>query len=268
MSEVTNNGTTYRWHGSEHAPVMVLIHGLGVPNTWDQHVPVFAEHYRILTYDLYGHGQSANPPRVPDLTLYAEQLAVLLDELRIETAPLVGFSLGGMINRRFAMNYPDRVSALAILNSPHERTPEAQQLVEQRAADTGAGGPGATLDATIERWFTPTFREGRDDVIQQVRNWVLANDTDSYTKCRQVLASGVIELIRPKPPITHPTLVMTCENDTGSTPEMSHAIGSEISGSRVIVVPQLQHMGLVERPALFTGPILAFLHETLANKAN
>ena len=135
--------------------------------------------------------------------------------------------------------------------------------MEERAAKTDAGGPGATLDATIERWFTPQFRAERDDVIQNIRGWVLANNPESYTQCRWVLAAGVIELIRPEPPIGHPALVITCENDSGSTPAMSESIGSEIEGSEVIIVPGLQHMGLVEQPEEFTTPLLQFLDTVL-----
>jgi pimeloyl-ACP methyl ester carboxylesterase len=148
-----------------------------------------------------------------------------------------------------------------ILNSPHEREPEAQQLVEQRALDSAAGGPGATLDATIERWFTPDFIAANPDYITRVRDWVLANDPDSYASCRKVLAFGVIELIRPQPPIQHPTLIITCENDSGSTPAMSQAIAGEISGGQVIVVPHLRHMGLVENPSFFINAIAEFLED-------
>ena len=260
----SNNGTVYTLTGKTDDPVIALIHGLGLTRaTWSEHLPALEQHYQVLNYDLYGHGDSVLPPETPSLTLFARQLRELMDELEIETAALVGFSLGGMINRRFAMDYPGRVYALGILNSPHERGPEAQKLVEERAAKTDAGGPGATLDATIERWFTPQFRAGRDDVIQNIRGWVLANNPESYTQCRWVLAAGVIELIRPEPAIGHPTLVITCENDSGSTPAMSEAIGSEIEGSEVIIVPGLQHMGLVEQPAAFTKPLLEFLTTVL-----
>ena len=173
------------------------------------------------------------------------------------------FSLGGMINRRMAMDFPDRVSALVVLNSPHERTPEAQKLVEERASDTAAGGIAATLDATIERWFTESFWAQNTNYIQQVRDWVLANNPEHYTDCRWVLATGVIELINPQPPITHPCLVMTCENDSGSTPDMSRGIASEIENSETVIVPQLKHMGLVERPELFIHPVMEFLENTL-----
>ena len=260
MNAVSANGSRYEWTGPADAPAVALIHGLGLNRqVWEQYRPGLELNYRVLSYDLYGHGESAPPPRKPDLALFAQQLRELLDEAGVERAALVGFSLGGMINRRLAMDYPGRVAALVILNSPHERGVEAQRLVEQRALDSAAGGPGATLDATIERWFTPAFRAAQPGYIERVRGWVLANDAEVYALCRQVLAFGVTELIRPQPAITHPTLVMTCENDSGSTPAMSEAIAAEIDGARVVVVPGLQHMGLVEQPALFLDEILAFL---------
>lgn len=260
VTQMSVDGTAYRRYPRAGAPVMVLVHGLGLTqHTWDGHLDALTAQYDVITYDLCGHGQSAAPIRTPDLTLYADQLAALLDECDVARCVVNGFSLGGMINRRFAMDYPSRVEALVILNSPHERGPEAQALVEQRAADTSAGGPGATLDATIERWFTPSFRTEQPDSITMVREWVLANDPDTYAACRMVLATGVIELIRPQPPITQPTLVITCEHDSGSTPAMTMAIAAEISGAEAHIVPNLQHMGLMEAPALFTKPVLAFL---------
>ncbi len=257
---ISNNGSSYDLNGAPGAAVVVFIHGLGLNRQiWQNYLPTFSEQYRVLSYDLYGHGESTSPPTKPDLSVYAVQLRELLDELKIDRCTLIGFSLGGMINRRFALDFGSRASALVILNSPHERTPEAQKLVEERASDTAAGGAVATLDATIERWFTKKFREFNDDYIQQVRGWVLANDPTDYALCRQVLATGVIELINPEPPVTHPTLVITCENDSGSTPKMCHGIASEIKGAESIIVPGLQHMGLVEKPNLFIDPILKFL---------
>lgn len=91
-----------------------------------------AVRYRVLSYDLYGHGESSRPSATLSLTLFAQQLRELLDELNIEPCTGVGFYMGGMINRRFAMDYPECTSALVILNSPHERSPEAQKLVEDR----------------------------------------------------------------------------------------------------------------------------------------
>ena len=264
MSLTSKNGTVYDLYGPANAPVVALVHGLGLRReTWDGLLPALTDHYRVLNYDLFGHGESALPPKTPSLTVFSNQLRDLMDELQIDQAAIVGFSLGGMINRRFAMDNPDRALALGILNSPHERGEEAQRLVEERAADTSSGGPGANLDATIERWFTPEFRIGQPEFISKIRKWVLANDPVSYAQCRMVLANGVTELIRPPTPVAVPSLVMTCENDTGSTPAMSHAIAAEIDGAESIIVPHLQHMGLTERPELFADPLIDFLDRTL-----
>ncbi len=264
MSAITKDGTAYDLSGSEDAPVVVLIHGLGMNReTWGQIAPVLAQKYRVLAYDLCGHGQTVLPRETPSLGVLSKQLRSLLDELAIEKCAIVGFSLGGMINRRFVMDNPGRATALVILNSPHERRPEEQILVEERAAQTGAGGPAATIDATLERWFTTDYRDNRPGEVERIRNWVLANDPDNYARHRQVLANGVIELIRPEPQITTPSLVMTCENDSGSTPEMSYGIASEIPGAETIIIPGLQHLGLIEQPALFSAPIEEFLGRTI-----
>ena len=264
MTQRSSNGTVYELSGPEDAPVIALVHGLGLNrHTWEAHAPVFSERYRVLNYDLYGHGESVPPPTKPSLSIFAQQLKELLDELEIERCAVVGFSLGGMINRRFALDFPDRATALAILNSPHERGEEAQRAVEERASKSAAGGPGATLDTTLKRWLTPNFLENEPWMIERIRQWVMANEPDVYAQCRWVLANGVIEIIRPDPPLTLPTLVMTCENDTGSTPAMSHAIASEIPNSQTIIVPELQHLGLLERPELFTTPIMQFLKDEI-----
>ena len=262
MSAISSNGSVYELSGRADTPVIVLVHGLGLNrHVWHKYSSRLAHRYRVLSYDLYGHGESAPPPGIPSLTTFSEQLLELLNELAIERCSIIGFSLGGMINRRFAMDHPERLRALAILNSPHEREPEAQKLVEQRALDSAADGPGATLDATIERWFTADFITQHPDFIATVRGWVLANDAESYALCRRVLAFGVVELIRPQPPIIHPTLIITCEHDSGSTPAMSQAIASEISGAQVIVVPGLRHMGLTENTSFFITALVEFLED-------
>lgn len=262
---VSRDGTAYDVTGPEGAPVAVLIHGLGLTrgSTWGAIAPMLAKRFRVLSYDLCGHGESRLPKQKPSLTVLSEQLIALMDELEIGQAALVGFSLGGMINRRVAMDHPARVSALVILNSPHERGAEQQKLVEERARDTSAGGPAATIEATLERWFTEGFRRECPDAVAEVRKVVLANDHGNYALHRQVLAEGVTELIRPDPSIPHPALVMTCENDSGSTPKMSWAIAGEMGEADVVIVPELQHLGLIEQPELFAGAVGKFLGRVL-----
>lgn len=261
---LTPDGTAYDFTERAGRPVVVLIHGLGLTRQiWSAHIDDYAPHFSVLSYDLCGHGETILPEKSVDLRLLSDQLLALLDYLNIDKAALIGFSLGGMINRRFALDHGDRLSALVILNAPHKRAPQAQLLVEQRALDSSTGGPAATIEATLERWFTPVFRAQNPHVVAWVRQTVLANDLGNYAAHRYVLAAGVKELINPQPAITAPVLVMTCAHDSGSTPQMSHAIAAEISGAEAIIVPDLQHLGILEQPSLFIEPSCAFLRRVL-----
>lgn len=254
-----SDGTAYDVSGPKGAPPVVLIHGLGLHRgMWAPYVEALSTDFHVLCYDLYGHGESALPPSTPSLAVYSEQLAAVMDEVEMNRAAIVGFSLGGMINRRFAMDHSARATGLVIIASPHERGEAGQAELEQRARDSVAG-PAATLDAAIVRWFTPAFREANADYIAQTRADILRNDAKVFGECRWVLAHGVRELIRPSPPITHKALVMTAEHDSGSTPAMAKAIASEIAEAQAVIIPDLQHMALVERPGLFLPPIQKFL---------
>ena len=256
----TPDGTAFDVAG-DGSPV-VLIHGVGLcRELWDATFPWFAERHRAIRYDIYGHGESSPIPRTADLGLYAEQIVRLLDHLDLDAAHVVGFSIGGMINRRFALDVPDRTTSLAILSSPHDRGPDGQAAVEERAATVRDHGSMATMDAALERWFTPEHRAAHPDHEAAVRHWRAIADDESYAQAYWVLANGVRELIRPVRPITCPTLVQTAEHDTGSTPAMAHAIAAEIAGSQTVIVPGLRHLGLLERPRAVVDPVLRFLAE-------
>lgn len=258
VSKLAPDGTAYDVTGE--GPPVVLIHGLGLSRKlWDAHLAAFAG-CRVLTYDLYGHGQSAPTPNEVSLTVLADQLAALMDHIGMVRAHIVGFSIGGMINRRFALDYPDKVASLVILNSPHNRGGVAQKAVETRAKSVRDQGAFATFDAALQRWFTPAyFAMGEGPA--KVRDWRGQVDAESYAQTAWVLANGVRELIAPDPPITIPTLVMTCENDSGSTPQMSRDIAAETTGSETVIIPHLQHLGLMEDPDAFTTPILDFIRK-------
>lgn len=256
----TADGTSYELTGPEGAPMVVMIHGLGLNRAcWQWTTPALSDRYRILNYDLWGHGQSAAPPETPSLALFSRQLTRLLDHCDIARAALVGFSLGGMIARRFAQDAPKRVSALMILHSPHKRTDAAQAAIVKRVDQARHDGPNATVEAALERWFTEAFRAANPAMMDRVRGWVMANDKAIYHTIYRVLADGIDEIVAPSPPISCPTLVITGDEDFGNGPEMTRAIAAEIPGARSVILPGLRHMALVEDPAAMTMPLSRFL---------
>ena len=258
-------GTAYDLTGPEGAPVVVLVHGLGLNRAvWQWLVPVLSSRFRVLSYDFLGHGDSPPPVGQPVLRDLSEQLRGLLDHLGVRKAAIVGFSLGGMVARRFAQDHGDRVSALVILHSAHLRSEKAQAAILFRVAQAEEHGPAATVELALERWYTDACRAARPDLMDLTRKWVLANDPKVYPKLYRILAHGVEELVAPSPPLACPTLVITGDEDFGNSPEMSAAIAAEIAGARLLILKGLRHMALAEAPEAVNRPVLEFLSEVLA----
>jgi pimeloyl-ACP methyl ester carboxylesterase len=258
MSPGKLDETAYQLQGS--GPTVTLIHGLGLNRAmWQWQLPALIPHFEVLTYDLLGHGNSANPSGVPDLVMFSEQLLRLLDGCRMERVAVVGFSLGGMIARRFALDHPDRLSALAILHSAHDRTPVEREAVLERVRQVQVSGPSSTVNAALERWFTTGFRTANPDLMALVRGWILANDPALYPGIYRVLAEGDAEIARGIGGISCPTLVMTGEEDAGNSPEMANKMAALIPGARTVILPGLRHMALAEAPQAVNEPLVSFL---------
>ena len=259
MTHRTPDGeTTYQVSG--RGPSVVLSHGLGLNRQmWQWQMPALTPGFSVVTYDLLGHGDSARPDGPVDLTRLSDQVARLIDACDIERCALVGFSLGGMIARRFALDHGDRLWALAVLNSAHDRTESQRNAVSQRVEQARTAGPAATVDAALERWFTPAFTARHPDVPALVRQWVTANDPAVYPRIYRVLAEGDRELAEAVREIDCPTLVMTGEDDHGNSPDMARRLAGLIPGARLEILPGLRHMGLAEAPEAFNRPLSSFL---------
>ena len=148
---------------------------------------------------------------------------------------------------------------MIILHSPHTRSEAAQASILARVDQARIMGPQSTVEAALERWFTSGFMEANPNLMDKVRQWVIANSREVYHTIYSVLATGIDEIVKPNPALTLPSLVLTGEEDFGNGPEMADAIAVDIEGAKVLVFPGLRHMALVEAPTVVNKPILEFL---------
>ena len=147
--------TAYTDHGPRSAPVVVLIHGVGMNQAvWDAQLQDLAVDHRVLTYDLLGHGQSALPPEPTLLADLANQLVMLLDTLGLDRVTLIGHSMGALVALEFALSFPERVSALVALNAVFQRTAEQRGAVIDRAEQIARDQTLTGNQETVARWFT------------------------------------------------------------------------------------------------------------------
>ena len=115
MPQVDTNGIKieYRFDGKEGAPYITFVTGIANDLTmWDSQVPVLGKDYRLLRYDLRGHGDTLATEGDYTIELLVRDLAGLLTELNIQKTHLVGLGLGGAIAQAFAIEHPQRVNTL------------------------------------------------------------------------------------------------------------------------------------------------------------
>ena len=260
----TPAGTAYRIEGS--GPDLVLIHGLGMNQAmWQWQAPVLAERFRVITYDLLGHGESPAPPDPMSLGTLAEQLEELAQSLGLAHFAIAGFSLGGMIARRFALDHAERVTALAILHSAHDRTEAEREAIRVRVRQAAVEGPQATVGPALERWFSASYRASHPAIMDLIRDWLLSNDRAVYPRIYSVLAEADEELVSGLTKITCPTLVMTGAEDHGNSAEMHQRLAEALPSSRLVILPGLRHMALAEDPEAFNAPLLAHFEAALGS---
>jgi len=246
-------------------PPVILIHGLGLNrHMWRWQVPELESRYRVIRYDLLGHGESREPPNPVSLSSFSEQLCTVMNGIELDRAAIVGFSLGGMIVRRFVMDSPGRVTALGILNSAHDRTQAERDAIMQRVEQAAAHGPAATVDAALDRWFTPPFAKTHSNVLDVIRRWIMANDRKIYPRIYKVLAEGDAEIAEGLSLIECPALVMTSEEDFGNSPDMTRRMAKSMRNAETVVLPGLRHMALVEDPDLVNRILLGFLDRAVS----
>jgi 3-oxoadipate enol-lactonase len=249
---------------SGDGPPVVMVHGLGLNRAmWQYQQAALSKHFRVIVYDLLGHGESAKPRGAYSMAQMIEQIRALMDELALERAALVGFSLGGLIVQAFTLAHPGRVSALAILNAAHARSDADRKALMARVAQVRENGPASTVNAALERWFTASFADSHPQVLAQVRDWVLANDAQVYPELYYLLSQADIGLEQSISAIACPTLVMTGEQDYGNSADMARRMAALIPGAELEILPGLRHMALMEAPELVNGCLDRFLGRAL-----
>lgn len=255
--------THYRLSGPETGRRIVLIHGVGSHlQSWDGVIARLGPGFRCLAYDLRGHGLSAKVPGPYTIDNFVADLAALTGHLGWTRVDLAGFSLGGIIAQAFALAHPDAVRTLTIISSIAGRTEEERARAIKRAETLATAGAGAHLTNAVERWFTDDFRRRHPEVVAARQTLSRSNDPACYAATYRVLAET--DLADRLTEIRCPALIMTGEEDQGSTPRMARLMADRIAGAECHILPRLRHSVLLEAPDEVGGLMAAFFVRTAA----
>ncbi|MEU9580373.1 bifunctional 3-oxoadipate enol-lactonase/4-carboxymuconolactone decarboxylase PcaDC [Streptomyces chilikensis] len=248
MSETKTPALQFRFDGPEHAPVLIVGPSLGTTwHMWDRQVPELARQWRVLRWDLPGHGGAPAHPAGSVAELAARLLATL-DGLGVHRFGYAGCALGGAVGLELALRHPERVASLALVAaSPRFGTPDE---FRQRGVVVRSNGLEQIARSSPERWFTGGFAAAQPAITEWAVQMVRTTDPGCYIAACEALAGFDVrpELGR----IGVPTLVLAGSDDRITGPAEARTLVAGIPDARLAVVPGASHLVPVEQPAAVT----------------
>jgi len=247
----------YEIHG-EGQPLL-LIHGLGSSaRDWEFQVPEFSRSYRVITFDLRGHGESDKPPGSYSIQMLAADTAGLLNGLGVEGVHVVGLSLGGFVAFQLAVDAPRLVKTLTVVNSAPEliaRTFRDRLAIWQRLAIVRLFGMRGMGKVLARRFFVkPEQAPLREKFVAR---WA-ENDRRAYlATLRGMIGWSITERLDA---ILCPTLVVSSDQDY-IAPSLKKAYTAKITNARFVMIPDSRHALPAEKPDEFNETLHAFLEK-------
>ena len=238
----TSSGTFYFFNKKEQAVPIVFIHGVGLTyEIWQPQLDFFKDR-STLSYDILGHGKSSLNKQDISFDDFSDQLINLINELKIDKIHLIGFSIGSLIARNFATKFNDRLQSLALLGSIYKRSEQQQKIVNERFNQAQKELKLSKL--ALKRWFTDEYLESNPNTYEKISSILSLNNMSNFLKVYELFVNHKNDEDFEK--IKANTLVMTGENDIGSTIEMSKELNKIIINSELKIIKNGKHLCGIE----------------------
>ncbi len=275
--DVAGRRVHYLTAGDSGSPVVLVLHGGGVDAagfSFRETIPALAHRFRVIAPDWPGYGASAPPPSAWGIAEYVTFLGQLLDRLEVERASLVGLSLGGGIALGTALQSPERVDRLVLVDSYGL----GRDLSAPLASYLFVHLPLNELSWTLVRASVRSRRLARLElraILPCHPERVTEQLVDEYVRLlrRPGVGSAWIQFQRREVQWLHyrtsfldrlrevevPTLLVHGAQDPAVPVAWSERAHHLIPRSQLAIIPESGHVPPLEQPRAFTDAVLGFL---------
>lgn len=256
---VNNLEVSYTDNGADDAPVIIFIHGFPLNKSmWNKQIEAFKDTYRVIAYDIRGHGDSEGGDKGFSINLFTSDLISLMDILKIDKATLCGLSMGGYIALNAVENHPERFDALVLSDTHCMADPTS--VIERRLSTIDSikeNGVEKYVDDSIKNLFAPESFITKKDVIASVRDMIINTCVQSLSKTLLALALRQTTCGK-MPEITVPVLFIVGEEDQITPPEASELMHEKIKNSTLHIIEHAGHLSNMEEPEEYNEQLKKF----------
>ena len=260
--KTTVNGIdiTYDDLDSAEAPALIFIHAYPFDRTmWRSQTDAFKGRWRVISYDLRGHGESGLGEEEFSLELFVQDLMGLMDALRIKTAVLCALSMGGYIALQAVETHPERFSALVLCDTRCSAdTPEGKEDRNTAIKAIRRDGVEPYAEGLLGKLLAPETFETQPQTVEAAREMILAISSLSLERSLRAMRERK-ETCSKLPDIKIPALIIVGEADKITPPEAARYLHDNIEHSRLAVIKDAGHLSNLENPSAFNDALKSFL---------
>ncbi len=244
--------------GHKDAPALLLLNSFGATQSmWDPQMPLLESHFRVIRFDTRGHGDSPTPPPPYAFDDLVSDALSVMDHHKVETASIMGLSMGGMTGLGLGLAAPERIRRVICCAARADAPPPFVQNWHNRLAMLDEGGIEAVWNGTVGMWLSEETRQAHPEREAALRASFLKTTEDGYRGGASALMG--LDYLRHLGEMTVPTLFVAGAHDAAAPADTMQAMAEACPGSEFAVVPDAKHIINVDNPDNFAVSILDFL---------
>lgn len=250
----------YNDTGPEETPVIVFIHGFPLNKSmWDKQADYFEKNYRVITYDIRGHGGSDAGSEIFLIELFVNDLFNLMDKLELDKVSLCGLSMGGYIALNAVEKHPHRFKALILCDTQcTDDTPEAKERRMKTIENIKESGPAPFAEENLKILFAAESFYTKKREIAAVKKMI--RDTNQQSLCNTLHALAERkETCSKLQDINIPVLIMVGTEDKITPPAAARLMHEKIPDSVLTMIEHAGHLSNMENCIEFNLQLEMFL---------
>ena len=257
---VNNLTVSYIDEGQTSSPKIIFIHGFPFNKSmWGKQIEILKENYRVIAYDIRGHGNTDAGSDNFSIELFVNDLLGLMDTLNIDKSILCGLSMGGYIALNAIENYPERFNALLLCDTNcSEDMPEAKEKRMKAIESIKENGLEQYAKESLKKLFAPISFSKHIEEIAIVREMIMKTSEQSLYKTLHALAERKETCTRLHE-IKVPVLIMVGKEDEITPPEVAMLMHEKIKGSTIRIIDHAGHLSNMENSEEFNNQLTGFL---------